>query len=63
MLGPERFVRLNANVPKGLFELDYADPAKLVAAARHEAMHAEPEVRRKFFSHVAPAFTPSHLLN
>ena len=60
LLGRDRFLRINPDVPKGLFSLDYADAGKLLAAASHEAMHAEPAVRDRFFGHDAPDFIPCH---
>lgn len=63
LLGRDRFLRINPMVPEGLFSLDYADPDKLLAAASHEALHAEPEFRRRFASHAAPEFIPAHSLS
>ena len=59
LLGAERFLRIDLVVPEGLFSIDYADPEKLLAAASHEAMHAEPKVRGRFLSHIAPEFVPA----
>jgi len=63
LLGKERFFRINPQVPEGLFSLDYADAGKLLAAASHEAMHSEPTVRDRFFSHRAAEFIPCHRPN
>ena len=63
LLGRDRFLRINPQMPDGLFSLDYANAGKLLAAASHEAMHTEAAVRERFFAHLAPEFTPFHQSN
>lgn len=61
LLGADRVVRLNANVPTGAMKLDKLDSAELIGLARYESRHQAPAFARTFLDHVAAEYSPCHL--
>lgn len=59
LVGRERFTRIDATVPEGLFALDDSDPDRLRARAHHISRHAGPGFA-VFTKHQAAPFTPLH---
>jgi hypothetical protein len=58
LIGFENYVRLDATVPRGLFELDRIDPAKVAAYAATVSRNLSPEYTAKFLDHTAAPYTP-----
>lgn len=57
LVGQDRFCRIDATVPEGLFALDASDPRRLRARAEHVTRHRGPDFAA-FVPHVAAPFIP-----
>lgn len=62
LIGDERFVRVDAKVPDGVFRLDGLPDDKLVAAANHQSLCSNSAVAAQFLTHLAPQFKPCHTI-
>jgi len=58
LIGFENFVRVDANVPPGLFALDRIDPAKVAGYAASVSRNLGPEYTEKFLEHRAATYNP-----
>jgi len=58
LLGEDHVLRLDPQVPAGLYALDKLSGDKLIAEAAHASQHFSPEFAKRFRGHRAPVFTP-----
>jgi uncharacterized protein len=58
LIGFDRYVRLDATVPSGMFALDKIDPDKVSGYAATVSRNLSPEYTAKFIDHTAAPYTP-----
>ena len=63
LIGKENILRIDPQVPSGLFELDKLSEHDLLGKASHISRHYTPFFKNMFTTHISPKFEPLHKNN